>query len=528
MADPNIAIECVERGWSLVPLNGKVPTEKEWTKLPPTSKDQALEIATKGNFGIRTGVISNLVVIDIDPKNGGFESLEQLPRCFHDVPYVHTGSGGLHYYFQYPKQGTLRNSSGKLGPGIDVRADGGQVVAPSSLHPETQVPYAWGSQPYRELPEFPDELYSLLTTTPSVEYNEGESIPEGQRDTFLTSIAGSMRRRGMSEEAIYAALTVENQRCAPPKASSDLRRIAKSVSRYQPEDPIMGEVSVKSGAQVAHQGIPVATAETRLPGESPLIHKNHSRLSLPSLLSFEELKTIEVPDIEVIPTPLSFLNKFMAGGFGLSELIFLIAKQESGKSSLACACAAHAVKQGYKALVVHYEDSFRALKKRYTTLLGNSHHLSDVYFLNAVDHKIGIPEIARAIEQHKPSFVVIDYFSRIPGPTTNKGAESRFESKAIAELLKDIAVANNCAILVTDHVTILQQKTGNPYRIYDYMVAEAKQYKLAIVDTMIGLARDLHMGQRLYLSGMKMKREYTGDTRFWTFNVDWSECRFYE
>ena len=86
------------------------------------------------NVGIATGVPSGLVVFDIDPRNGGDVSYEQLrkeyPAAFAELLEVRTGSGGTHLYFECrsptPSRANIR-------PGIDVKADGGYVVAPPSL-----------------------------------------------------------------------------------------------------------------------------------------------------------------------------------------------------------------------------------------------------------------------------------------------------------------------------------------------------------------------------------------------------------
>jgi putative DNA primase/helicase len=68
---------------------------------------------------------------------------------------------------------------------------------------------------------------------------DGERIPEGSRDTVLTSFAGSMRRRGMGESAIHKALAAENEeRCDPPLPEEQVAKIARSVATYEPEDPV--------------------------------------------------------------------------------------------------------------------------------------------------------------------------------------------------------------------------------------------------------------------------------------------------
>jgi hypothetical protein len=63
----------------------------------------------------------------------------------------------------------------------------------------------------------------------------GATIPEGQRNDTLMSLAGTMRRRGMGAEEIEAALLVtNNKRCDPPLATDEVKKIASSVCRYKP------------------------------------------------------------------------------------------------------------------------------------------------------------------------------------------------------------------------------------------------------------------------------------------------------
>lgn len=133
-------ITATEQGWDLgfsyVPLNGKRPVQKNWTDRDREDKDQAIAWATKGNVGIRTGKCSGfLVVVDVD--NGADLSSMDFP----DTVTVITGSGGRHFYYIY--EGEIRNSAGKLGAKIDIRADGGQVVAVGSVHPDTKKVYRY-------------------------------------------------------------------------------------------------------------------------------------------------------------------------------------------------------------------------------------------------------------------------------------------------------------------------------------------------------------------------------------------------
>lgn len=94
-----------------------------------------------GNVGIVTGAVSGVVVLDIDDNKGGSASLvgTELPM----TPHVRTGSG-WHYYYKHPGR-QLRNFAGKL-KGVDLRADGGYVVAPPSIHPNGKQ-YSWNVSP---------------------------------------------------------------------------------------------------------------------------------------------------------------------------------------------------------------------------------------------------------------------------------------------------------------------------------------------------------------------------------------------
>jgi hypothetical protein len=76
------------------------------------------------NVGVPTGERSGLLVLDVDPRDGGPESLLALERINGPLPETakaRTGGGGVHVFFRYPAGETVRNSARRLGPGLDVR-----------------------------------------------------------------------------------------------------------------------------------------------------------------------------------------------------------------------------------------------------------------------------------------------------------------------------------------------------------------------------------------------------------------------
>ena len=201
------------------------------------------------NVAIATGKRSNLLVLDIDPREGGDTHLAGLQEEHGQLPRTltsQTGGGGVHYFFCY--EDGVRNSSGKIAPGIDVKSEGGYVLVPPSIHWSGNC-YRWTEewrQGHLEVVHAPDWLLSRARQEPSFyqpskpasDNAETKSrIPGGKRNSTLASLAGSMQRRGMSRESIAAALILENrERCDPPLSDDEVRRIANSISRYDSQD----------------------------------------------------------------------------------------------------------------------------------------------------------------------------------------------------------------------------------------------------------------------------------------------------
>jgi hypothetical protein len=136
------ALRLAQEGWAVLPLapGGKQPMLKEWPKR--ASRDPAQiarwwEAQPRANIGVACGP-SGLVVIDLDVKGGAcgpaaWEALcAELGLSPWDTAAASTPSGGWHLYYAAPEGMPIGNSAGKLGPGIDVRANGGYVVAPPS------------------------------------------------------------------------------------------------------------------------------------------------------------------------------------------------------------------------------------------------------------------------------------------------------------------------------------------------------------------------------------------------------------
>jgi putative DNA primase/helicase len=190
------------------------------------------------NIGVATGKEAGIFALDVDPRRGGAEALASLEAKHGKLPETRTadtGGGGIHYLFKYPGF-PVKNSTRVLGPGLDIKGEGGAVVVTPSLHASGRR-YCWRNDVL--IADAPGWLLRLLQESQKTRANEGtaigDAIPEGQRNDTLTSLAGTMRRRGMGAEEIEAALLVtNNKRCEPPLAEDEVRKIASSVCRYKP------------------------------------------------------------------------------------------------------------------------------------------------------------------------------------------------------------------------------------------------------------------------------------------------------
>jgi Bifunctional DNA primase/polymerase, N-terminal len=131
------ALKYLTWGWSVIPVGAdKRPLVnwKPYQENPATGQEVRdwAQDSRNTSIAIITGAVSRLVVLDVDMKNGGHESLEQLQQEHGRLPQtvtVKTGGGGRHFYFQHPGV-SVRPSAGKLGPGLDIRGDGGYVSLP--------------------------------------------------------------------------------------------------------------------------------------------------------------------------------------------------------------------------------------------------------------------------------------------------------------------------------------------------------------------------------------------------------------
>ena len=171
--NPDPRVELIARGWHIFPLipGDKRPAVGAWEKWATTDPDRLDDWAPGAGTGIACGP-SGLVVIDLDAHtnqpppewaargcwDGGsvYEWLwathDTTGRSWAETYAVETASGGGHLYYQAPATPEIRNSAGKLGWQVDVRAAGGYVVAPGTVLPTGRYEALPGVQEPAPLP----------------------------------------------------------------------------------------------------------------------------------------------------------------------------------------------------------------------------------------------------------------------------------------------------------------------------------------------------------------------------------------
>ena len=265
-----VALAYARRGWPVFPLHhpdprrgcscidalecrspGKHPRTRKGLKDATTDERQIRrwwEHYPLANVGLATGRKSGLVAVDVDPRAGGDASLCELIERYGELPDTLesvTGGGGSHLFFAHPGV-TFKNSASVLGEGLDVKTDGGYVVAAPSLHASGKR-YSWRTR--RRPAHLPGWLLKLLTAekpppppkSPAPQRSTrspavGAVIPHRSRNSQLFRIACSVRGEGAGYDEIERAVfEAYEQRCVKepePMSEAELRKIARSAMRY--------------------------------------------------------------------------------------------------------------------------------------------------------------------------------------------------------------------------------------------------------------------------------------------------------
>lgn len=239
-----------EYGLSVISLGykDKKPATKwtEYQKRKPTDKELVnwFNSGKKHNIGISTGKVSGLAVVDVDTPEA-VQTCQDLE--IPETPSVKTAKG-YHWYYQF-KDGVRNVQGNPMFQGIDIRGEGGYVVAPPSIHKSGHV-YQWvkgkglGDLPLAEFPEvFLNKSKSGETKKPLRNLYQG--VCEGSRNQTLARLCGSWASDGLTIEEAMEMAEIWNQKNNPPLDDGELRQTVESIfKKHETGKEIVNVVTV--------------------------------------------------------------------------------------------------------------------------------------------------------------------------------------------------------------------------------------------------------------------------------------------
>lgn len=220
-------------GWSVIPVGSNKKPLINWKEFQ-TRKANKEEITQWFNdfpnagVGVVTGKISGLIVFDVDPRHGGTDTQFES----YNTVVVKTGGGGKHFYFKSP--GEIQNTTNLI-QGIDVRAEGGYVIAPPTLHSSGNK-YEWINKPdSTNLFDLPTKLLELFDKEDSPTNNDKYAgVPEGARNDSAASLIGELLNKFKKEEwdsKVWPLIIAWNNNNKPPMAQDELQRTYDSICK---------------------------------------------------------------------------------------------------------------------------------------------------------------------------------------------------------------------------------------------------------------------------------------------------------
>ena len=432
---PKAALSYQKLGLSVIPIAPEdkrplLPWEEYQTRTATEEEIRAWWAKwAEANVGVVTGVISGLVVIDLD----SIEAKDKLKALLNGydvsaVPRSRTGKG-WHLFFKHP--GALIPNRAGIISGLDVRGDGGYVVAPPSIHPSGKV-YKWEVPLTGELPELPVDLFKLISSPTGNGSESGyrerfdtaralAGVPEGQRDETLFRLACKLRSADVPQDMAESLILEAARNCQPPFSEREaLEKISNTYRRYEPSK--------------------------REDKAAPSRHF--------SLIDAKDLLSLEEPETEWL-----WEGILPAGGLSL-----LVAKPKVGKTTLAFNLAL-AVASGRDFLERKTKQSpviYLALEEKRSEIrkklkaLGETPERISFHFGSAPEK--AIQEVHTLIRKTKAGFLVVDVLQKL---CRVKDLNDYAQVTNTLEPLMATAREENCHILLTHHAGKADRQDGD-------------------------------------------------------------------
>jgi Bifunctional DNA primase/polymerase, N-terminal/Primase C terminal 1 (PriCT-1) len=235
------ALRLAERGLHVLPLapRDKTPARESGCLSATIDKEQITAWWRDNeyyNIGIATGERSGVFVLDVD-NEAALRELE-AQQCTLPASVESITARGRHVWLRHPDGHSIRNSVGQLAAGVDVRGDGGFVVAPPSIHPSGRC-YAWSVDSASAFAMPPQWLLDSLAAIKNgngsspAEYRQlvRDGVGEGRRHDTLCRLTGHLLRRRIDQRVVHELLAAWNAtKCRPPLPADEVARIIDDIA----------------------------------------------------------------------------------------------------------------------------------------------------------------------------------------------------------------------------------------------------------------------------------------------------------
>lgn len=228
--------EYLSYGWQVFPCNGKLPATKTGYKDATGDYGKASQMFSNGHsVAVATGKVSGIFVLDVDIKKeaGGDGTLSDLERQFGKLPStveVTTPSKGRHLYFKY-----VDGVGCRIGfrPGLDIRGDGGYVIAPPSKDYYWEISSHPGEVPIADAPNW---LIEMINERPKKSFDLPKIVEPGTQDSTMFKFACSLKAQGFDADMIRGAISVKLKDCPQdphrPFTDKDIERWVHGAMKY--------------------------------------------------------------------------------------------------------------------------------------------------------------------------------------------------------------------------------------------------------------------------------------------------------
>jgi hypothetical protein len=472
----------------------KHPGIPDWPNKATTNPDIIHRWYTQlyRNHGIGIATGSGIIVLDIDTHGAdGYTTLNQLTAkhgALPDTVTCNTGSGGQHIYLRTKLE--IRNNAGtKLGPGIDLRGDGGQVLAPPTLHPTTHRPYTWasGRAPWEhDIAPAPHWLETLLNPPPPV---ATYPAPPPTRDPFLTPTNTPADR--YNTETTWAQLLTADGWTAThtdrdgvthwTRPGKNPNEGTSATTGHNGKDflhvfttsiPWLPEGNYTRFAYTAHRNhggdYKALTAHLRLPNLTPA---PTPQIAAPN--PAEALQTAQEPtpdaDTTSTWTPIDLTPYFTGTHEPLQPTILqrtdathllypgrlnmIFGESASGKTWIALTAATQQLNTGHHIAYIDLEDHPQTITERLTALGTKPHQANQIHYIRPETRNPDEAHhhITQLIHTHNPTLLILDSY----GEALALFGIDQNDDNGVAHFTQNILrpwTRQGPAILILDHI----------------------------------------------------------------------------